>query len=97
MLREINGWRTRVLDFGSGQKTLVTHGGWTGSWELWEQQADALSREGWRVIAYDHRGSGFADVDVAGISLDVLVVHTGTRRFTFDLSICFSGLYIFRS
>ena len=26
-----------------------------------------------------------------------LKLHTGTSRFAFDLSICFSGLYILRS
>jgi hypothetical protein len=26
MFREINGWRTRVMDFGSGERVLVTHG-----------------------------------------------------------------------
>lgn len=71
MLREINGWRTRVMDFGSGDRVLVTHGGWTGSWELWEQQAERLSRDGWRVIAYDHRGSGFNPAPEA----DELSVH----------------------
>jgi len=71
--REINGWRTRVMDFGRGEKVLVTHGGWTGNWELWEQQAEALSREGWRVVAYDHRGSGFCDVDERDVSLDAFV------------------------
>src|SRR4051794_32404296 len=73
MLLEINGWRTRVMDFGSGDKVLLTHGGWTGNWELWEQQAEQLSREGWRVIAYDHRGSGFARLEDDQISLDLLV------------------------
>src|SRR3954452_4139927 len=61
------------MDFGTGERTLVTHGGWTGSWELWEQQAEALSRDGWRVIAYDHRGSGFSRVDDDTISLDSMV------------------------
>lgn len=73
MIREINGWRTRVMDFGSGDRVLVTHGGWTGNWELWEQQAEALSRDGWRVIAYDHRGSGFTRVDPDSISLESMV------------------------
>lgn len=73
MFLELNGWRTRVMDFGSGEDVLVTHGGWTGNWGLWEQQAEELSRQGWRVIAYDHRGAGFSDVDADQISLDALV------------------------
>jgi 3-oxoadipate enol-lactonase len=75
MLVGLNGWRTRVMDFGprSSDRVLVTHGGWTGSWELWEQQAEALSRDGWRVVAYDHRGSGFARLDPSQISLEAQV------------------------
>lgn len=61
------------MDFGNAERVLVTHGGWTGNWELWEQQAEILARDGWRVIAYDHRGSGFFDVDPDTISLDALV------------------------
>lgn len=72
---EINGRLTRVMDFGQGDRTLVTHGGWTGNWELWEQQAEALAKQGWRVIAYDHRGSGVTDTSdgAASISLDSMV------------------------
>lgn len=73
MFVEINGRLTRVMDFGTGSKTLVTHGGFTGNWELWEQQAEALSHEGWRVIAYDHRGSGVIDVDTGPLSVDSMV------------------------
>ena len=62
-----------MVDLGSGERVLVTHGGWTGNWELWEQQAEVLTRQGWRVIGYDHRGSGFAGVDPSDISLDLLV------------------------
>lgn len=46
------------MDFGAGDRVLVTHGGWTGNWELWEQQVEVLTQRGWRVVAYDHRGSG---------------------------------------
>lgn len=73
MLIEVNGWLTRVMDFGAGDRVLLAHGGWTGTWELWEQQAELLSRAGWRVIAYDHRGSGFSEVDPSEISLEVMV------------------------
>ena len=24
-----------AVDFGSGPRTFVAHGGWVGSWELW--------------------------------------------------------------
>lgn len=38
-------------------RTLVAHGGWVGSGELWSQPFEHLSRR-WRCITYDHRGTG---------------------------------------
>jgi pimeloyl-ACP methyl ester carboxylesterase len=52
-----------VTSFGGGPKTLVAHGGWVGSGELWLQPFERLSRS-WRTITYDHRGTG-ATVDRA--------------------------------
>lgn len=47
-----------VNDFGQvGSRTLVAHGGWVGSGELWLQPFEQLSRR-WRCISYDHRGTG---------------------------------------
>ena len=47
-----------LTDFGQvGAKTLVAHGGWVGSGELWLQPFEQLSRR-WRCITYDHRGTG---------------------------------------
>ena len=47
-----------VNDFGQlGSNTLVAHGGWVGSGELWLQPFEQLSRR-WRCITYDHRGTG---------------------------------------
>lgn len=47
-----------VTDCGpTGANTLVAHGGWVGSGELWLQPFEQLSRR-WRCITYDHRGTG---------------------------------------
>lgn len=73
MFVEINGHFTRLVDVGGGPRVLVTHGGWTGNWELWEQQTSALTRQGWRVIAYDHRGAGQSQARAEQITLDALV------------------------
>jgi pimeloyl-ACP methyl ester carboxylesterase len=69
----INGRLLRVADFGRGDRVLVAHGGWIGSWELWQQQAELLSREGWRVVSYDHRGAGQSLAAPGDISLEALV------------------------
>lgn len=58
-----------VVDFGSGP-ALVMHGGWVGSWELWQEPMQILQGS-WRCVAYDHRGSGASSPD--GISPQALV------------------------
>lgn len=73
MLTEINGHQTRLVDVGEGDRVLLTQGGWIGNWELWKLQAEALSQRGWRVIAFDHRGSGASTAPVDQISLDAMV------------------------
>jgi pimeloyl-ACP methyl ester carboxylesterase len=70
---EINGVRLHTLVFGDGPRTLVAVGGWTGSWEVWEEPIAQLTSAGWRCVAYDHRGSGESPVDPALITVDALV------------------------
>ncbi len=73
MLTEINGHQTMLIDVGEGPRVLVTQGGWIGNWELWKLQAEAMSRRGWRVIAFDHRGSGVSEAAPGDITLDAMV------------------------
>jgi len=70
---EINGHQTELVDLGEGPRVLLTHGGWIGNWELWKLQAETLSRQGWRVIAFDHRGSGASTAPLDEITLDGMV------------------------
>jgi pimeloyl-ACP methyl ester carboxylesterase len=72
MFREINGQRLNVVSFGTGDRTLVTHGGWTGNWELWQQPIELLSPT-WRCVAYDHRGCGESPVLPEEITPQALV------------------------
>jgi pimeloyl-ACP methyl ester carboxylesterase len=51
---------------------IVALGGWIGSWEDWLEPLAILS-EDWRVIAYDHRGSGITSAPVETITFDRLV------------------------
>lgn len=47
-----------VSEYGpAGGNTIVAHGGWVGSGELWVQPFEELSKR-WRCITYDHRGTG---------------------------------------
>jgi len=61
-----------TVEFGNGPRTIVAHGGWTGSWELWTEPFTILSKT-WRAVAYDHRGTGVTVAPVETISFDALV------------------------
>ncbi len=61
-----------VSEFGAGQRTIVAHGGWVGSGELWHPPFQSLSRS-WRCITYDHRGTGATRSRAPAITFDLLV------------------------
>ncbi len=61
-----------VQSFGAGARTLVAHGGWVGSGELWMQPFELLSPS-WRTITYDHRGTGATVSRAPAITFDLLV------------------------
>jgi pimeloyl-ACP methyl ester carboxylesterase len=69
MFLNVNGVRLHAVMFGTGPRTIVAIGGWTGSWEMWEEPLGMLSANGWRCIAFDHRGSGESPVDPELISV----------------------------
>jgi len=70
---DVNGVRLHALVFGDGPRTLLAVGGWTGSWEVWEEPIAQLTAEGWRCIAYDHRGAGESPVDPALITVEAMI------------------------
>ena len=73
MFLDVNGVRLHALDLGAGPRTLLAVGGWTGSWEVWEEPIGLLTRAGWRCIAYDHRGSGESPVEPSSITVRAMV------------------------
>ena len=60
-----------AVEFGNGPRTLVAHGGWAGSWELWAEPFTILSKT-WRTIAYDHRGTGATLAPAESITFNAL-------------------------
>ena len=71
------GHLLNTVAFGRGTRTFVAHGGWVGSWELWQQPMELMQAD-WRCIAYDHRGSGAStappqDVGPLGLVRDLFV------------------------
>ena len=61
-----------ATSFGDGPRTIVAHGGWVGSGELWHPPFEQLSR-GWRAVTYDHRGTGTTVNRAAVITFELLV------------------------
>lgn len=72
MFLDINGNRVFALTLGSGPRTFLAHSGWIGNYEDWIATLSLLS-EGWRVVVYDHRGSGETRVSPDRISADAFV------------------------
>jgi len=72
MFRSVNGVQLHTVMFGDGPRTLVATGGWTGSWELWQQPFELLTAAGWRCISFDHRGSGESPVDPDLITVEAM-------------------------
>lgn len=67
-----NNAQLYTVEFGSGPRTFVAHGGWTGSWELWAEPFTQLSKT-WRTVAYDHRGTGVTVAPTESISIPTMV------------------------
>lgn len=67
-----DGHLLHAVDFGSGPTTFVAHGGWVGSWELWEEPFQLMQAR-WRCISYDHRGAGASTFPAATIDPGSLV------------------------
>lgn len=62
---EVNGYRTRYFEKGSGPDTIIlVHGGQpdpiSPTAQLWKQNFEALAKK-FRVIAYDNLGHGYTD------------------------------------
>jgi pimeloyl-ACP methyl ester carboxylesterase len=65
--------RLWTVAFGPGDgPALVAVGGWIGSWELWAGPFGKLSAR-WRVVGFDHRGTGATISSAASISHERLV------------------------
>jgi pimeloyl-ACP methyl ester carboxylesterase len=72
MFLDLNGATFNTVSFGTGGIPFVAHGGWTGSWELWQQPFELMSTTR-RCVSYDHRGTGATLADPATITAGQLV------------------------
>jgi 3-oxoadipate enol-lactonase len=69
MFIQHDGMQFFTVSFGSGPRTLVGIGGWTGSWEVWADVFGILSQS-WRTIGIDHRGTGATVASTEGVTID---------------------------
>jgi len=66
-----DGGSLYLVESGDGPPIVLSHGV-TNSIRTWYYQLESLPREGFHVIAYDHRGHGQSKVGSAGHSVDNL-------------------------
>ena len=71
---------------GSGRAIILTHA-WPLNADIWDYQADALSKAGFRVISYDRRGFGRSGKPESGYTFDTfaddlaaVIDQTGVRN-----------------
>lgn len=73
MFIERDGVLLNVVSWGSADRpAFVAHGGWVGSWELWQEPFQIMQAQ-WRCVSYDHRGSGATTATAEQISPQSLV------------------------
>ena len=70
-LDAFDGGSLYLVESGEGPPIVLSHGV-TNSIREWFHQLELLPREGFRTIAFDHRGHGQSMVGTAGHSLDTL-------------------------
>lgn len=62
---QVDGLKIRTLEEGSGHPVILLHGASLGSSaDVWEKSLNALSRGGFRALAYDQPGFGLSDSPV---------------------------------
>lgn len=64
-----DGTRLYVKDWGEGRPVILIHG-WPLDADMWDYQALALAKAGYRVIAYDRRGFGRSSQPWSGYDYD---------------------------
>jgi pimeloyl-ACP methyl ester carboxylesterase len=87
MFHDLNGATFNTVSFGTGGLPFVAHGGWTGSWELWQQPFEVMSTTR-RCVSYDHRGTGATVADPSSITADQMVDDLVSIMDAMDIERC---------
>lgn len=87
MFRRIRGQSVNTVSFGSGDTALVAVSGAFGTWEVWQQPFELLSRR-WRTIGYDHFGVGETRVPPELVTFENQVLLLEGVLDTFGIERC---------
>ena len=79
-----DGGTIATLDYGDGPTIVLSHGV-TLSNRTWVKQFEALPKEGFRVVAFDHRGHGDSEAGTSGHSIDNLADDVRTVLDELDI------------
>lgn len=71
---DVDGWRTRVLEAGQGDRTLMLLPGTGGHLEAYARNI-ALFAQHFRVVAYDYPGHGYSTLTASDLELSDYVEH----------------------
>ena len=87
MFLELTDATLMVSAFGNGPRTIVAHGGWVGSGELWLPPFETMSKT-WRTVTFDHRGTGASQSRARAITFDQLVADLFAVLDRLDVNRC---------
>ncbi|MGZ8752650.1 MAG: alpha/beta fold hydrolase [Acidimicrobiia bacterium] len=79
-----DGGTIATLEYGDGPTIVFSHGV-TLSNRTWVKQFDALPKQGFRVVAFDHRGHGESKAGSSGHSIDNLADDVRTVLDALDV------------
>lgn len=85
MFIKLRDQQVHTVTFGHGDRTIVGVAGAFGTWEIWQQPFELLSRR-YRTIAYDHFGAGETHVPKELVTFEnqVLVLKALLDAFSID-------------
>jgi 2-hydroxy-6-oxonona-2,4-dienedioate hydrolase len=83
---EVDGLLTRVLQAGSGDRTVVLLHGGLSTANRWQASLDPLAAAGWRALAVDLPGRGFA-IQTNGRALTVPASAEFVLRFLDEMDV----------
>lgn len=87
MFHELRGQQVNTIEFGAGDPAIVGVSGAFGTWEIWQQPFELLSRSH-RTVAYDHFGAGETRVPPERVTFEEQVELLGALLDLFSIDRC---------